>query len=223
MPPRRPSRRRTGPRHERRPERGEVRQQLGRRQHRLVPQLHPSPDGRHLHHPPEDVGERQDQQGGGLLPGPRLENGLPPGHHRAGLVHEIAVREHAALGAPGGPRGVDDGGDGVGCDRGAMPVHQVLRDPAAVRDERVDGPGVELPQPPKVRQPLDDGPDGHGLVLVLDDAGGAVGVLEDPVHLLDGGGRVDGHGLRADRPQGDVEQGRRRARRRAPRQRLVGR
>lgn len=65
---------------------------------------------------------------------------------------------------------------------------------------------VELPQLPQPGETVDDGGDRHRVVLVLDDRGRALGVVEHPETLLGRGGRVDRHHLGADRPQGEVEE-----------------
>ncbi len=53
--------------------------------------------------------------------------------------------DQAALGAPGGAGGVDDGGDGVGGDAEPLPVDQRVGHPAAVLDDRLDAVPVQLP------------------------------------------------------------------------------
>ena len=70
-------------------------------------------DAADLDDPGEDVGERQEQQRGGafaLLSG-RREQRVELVDGDGELEHEVAVGEHAALGASGGARGVDQGGE----------------------------------------------------------------------------------------------------------------
>jgi hypothetical protein len=62
---------------ERRLERGQVGQQGGRVQLRLVAEADPAADRRDLHHPPEDVRQRQEQQGRRLVARLGVEDGLP--------------------------------------------------------------------------------------------------------------------------------------------------
>jgi hypothetical protein len=89
-----------------------------------------------------------------------------------------------------------------------VPLHDVLVDVRARRDQLGDRAltRVQLPQPLEPRQPVDDRTDRHGVVLVLHHAGGDLGVVQHPVDLLGGGGGIDRHRLRAQRPQREVEQ-----------------
>ena len=97
------------PRHredERGPEGGQRGQQ--RVQVPAVPEHDPGLDAAHLDDPGEDVRERQEQQRAGVL-------GPGEVHQRAEerVAHggeQVLVGELAALGPPGGARGVDDGG-----------------------------------------------------------------------------------------------------------------
>src|SRR5581483_4441119 len=110
---------------------------------------------------------------------------------------EVAVREGAALGAAGGARGVDDGGDGVRAEGGPAVVQLPGGDAGACGAELRHGPGVDLPDVLEQRQPVaylaDD-----GLVLRgLGDDGDGTRVAEDPLDLLGGGGLVHRDGDRA--------------------------
>ncbi len=72
-----------------------------------VPQAGALLDRTDLDDPGEDVGQRQEEQRGGAL---GVEEGVELVGGHAELEHEVAVGEHAALGPPGGARGVDQGG-----------------------------------------------------------------------------------------------------------------
>jgi hypothetical protein len=97
------------PRHredERGPERGERGQQLAGV--RTVPEHNPALDAAHLDDPGEDVRERQEQQRASALrfgdDRQRAEEGV------AHVGEQVLMRQLAALGPPGGARGVDDRG-----------------------------------------------------------------------------------------------------------------
>lgn len=172
-----------------------------------MPQPDLRADGRDLHHAPEDVGERQEEQGGRLVAALAVEDRLVPGDDVVALGHEVAVGDHASLGAAGGARGVDDRRGGVGGDRLAVLVDQVVVDGEAVPGQFGQRVGVQLPQPGQVGEFVDDRADRHRVVLVLDDAGDRLGVVQHPTDLVRGRSGVDRDGLGADRPQREVQHG----------------
>ena len=75
----------------------------------------------HLDDPGEDVGQREEQQRGGAL----AEQLVELLDRDPQLEHEVAVREHAALGATRGAGGVEQGGQVEGC-RGRTTTLQLL-------------------------------------------------------------------------------------------------
>lgn len=169
-------------------------------------QLHPAADRRDLDHPPEDMGEREEEQCRGLVARLGVEDRLPAAQHRVRLEHEVGVGDHTSLGAAGGTRGVDHRGHGVRGDRPAVPVHHLVVETVARREQLRHRVGVELPEPFEPGQPVDHRTDGHGVVLVLHQTGRDLGVVEHPVDLLGGGGGIDGYGLGADGPEREVEE-----------------
>ncbi|GAA3145722.1 hypothetical protein GCM10020001_081010 [Nonomuraea salmonea] len=139
--------------------------------------------------------QRQEQQRGRLLAGEhRLERAAQ--HVECG-EQQVVVRDAAALGPPGGARGVDDGGEVGGGDLLPARLDVGLGDAAGLQR------AVHPPQRLELGRGLLDGL----LVRVeLDERrlGRAVG--DDPPDLLDGGGLVDRHGDGADRPDGVVDE-----------------
>ena len=129
-------------------------------------------DAGHLDHPAEDVRQRQEEQRGGLVARLVGEDRLPAGHHVVGLGHEVGVGDDAALGPPGGARGVDDGGRRVGGDREAVPFHHVVADAAGrPPSARRRSPTSSCHSRCQPRQLVDHRADGHRVVLVLHDGG----------------------------------------------------
>lgn len=167
----------------------------------------PPADRRDLHHPTEDVREQQEQQGGRLVAALGVEQRLPALGDRVRLEHEVRVGEDTALGAAGRSGRVDDRRRRLGRDRPPVPVHHLVVDVAAGLVQLLHRARVQLPQLVQCREPVDDRGDGHRVVLVLHHRGRHLRVVQHPEDLLGRRGGVDGHDLRADRPQREVEEG----------------
>ena len=143
-------------------------------------------------------------------------SGPGEGHQRAEerVAHggqQVLVGKLAALGPPGGARGVDDGGQvgslGRRGSRGDRPGRRP-RTPASVSessdaasDRRVDPPDV-LERRTRSRNPSMACLEGGR----LDEAGPCARVAEDPLGLFRRGRFVDRHDDRARRPDGVVDQ-----------------
>jgi hypothetical protein len=150
----------------------------------------------------ERVRERQEQQLGVT----RLDQLVDHGEGLDGVPPQVAVGQHAALGASGGAGGVDERGD-VGGGQGREPLVQDLvaelgaglGEPglcALVDDQDVlGGDGVR-------DRIVDRGLHRGG----LQDGGHGTGVGQDPLHLLGRGGLVDRHGDAAGGQDRVVEQ-----------------
>ncbi len=188
-----------------RPEARQVRQQLLRLDAGRVPQPYPGPDAGDRHHAAEDVGHGQEQQDRGLFAGPGPEDGVEQLDGVVDLGEEVAVGERAALGAAGGTRGVDEGGEGARAEHAAPHLHLLVGQVRPGLREPVHVALLHDPHVPEVGQPLPLGAEGGGLPGGLGDEGDRAGVLEDPAGLEDGGGRVDGDGDQAGRPGREVQ------------------
>ena len=159
--------------------------------------------GADLHDPGEHVGQRQEEQRRGVL----VEEVVERLHRDRQLEHEVAVGEHAALGAPRGPGGVHQRRQRARTRRPSPLLELGVRDGDAARRQPVDGALVEAPE-----GPLDPGGGPAllhpGAVLGrLDDRDGRAGVAQDPADLLAGRGVVDRDGHGAGEPDRVVEEG----------------
>ena len=154
----------------------------------------------------EDVGERQEQQRGRAL---GVEQVLQLVDGDAQLEHEVAVGEHAALGAPGGAAGVDQRGEGRGRRGGASLLEHLVGDVRAESLQHVDGVVLDRPDVLELRQVAGLPRLAHAgeVVGALGDDRAGAGVGQDPADLLGGGRLVDRHADRAGEPDGVVEEG----------------
>ena len=170
-----------------------------------VAHLGPALDAADLDDAREDVGERQEQQGRGVVGVEELGQ-LVDGD--AELEHEVAVGEHAALGLAGRAAGVDQRGDVLrGCRRTTLLEH-VVGDVGAEAAEHVDRVVLERPhvlQLGEVAGLAGLADPGEVVRALRHDRAGAR-VLEDPADLLGGGRLVDRHGDGAGEPDGVVEE-----------------
>ncbi len=161
-----------------------------------------------LHHadldePGEGVRQRQEQQGRRVRPEQVRQH-----RYRVGDVGvHVAVGQHAALGPAGGTAGVDDRGDIRRAQRRAPPLDLGGLHRCAGGHDLVDPAQVDLPQVGQVGQSVADAGDQGGVRGALHHGGHRAGVGQDPGGLLGAGGLVDGHGDRAGRPDGVVDQG----------------
>lgn len=152
----------------------------------------------------QHVGQRQEDQ----QPLPLVEQRRQALLGAAGLVEQVGMGQLAALGPPGGARGVDQGGRILG----AQPVQtrgQLGRfHPCGRLGQLVEGLGAGAVD---VQHPAQGGQLGgqlgdHRRVLVgLGECQHRLGVLQHPAHLLGGGRLVDRHGDRAHRQDRQVE------------------
>ena len=131
------------------------------------------------------------------------------GYRVADVGEQVLVGEFAALGPPGGARGVDDGGQVGRADRGGALADGLLADLGAGLDEGVHRRPLARLDHPHVLQ------GGHPVTELadqaleggrLDEGGPRAGVAQDPFGLLGRGGLVDGHGHRARAPDRVVDQ-----------------
>ncbi len=172
-----------------------------------VAEAYPGAQADQRGHPAEDMGEREEEEGGRRFGAVGAEDGAEQRHRVVDLGVDVAVGQRAALGAAGGAGGVDEGGEVGGADGGAPFVdHRVGQFPSG-GDEVGDGAGVELPEVDEGGQPAADAGDQPGLRDALPDAGGGPGVVEDPRHLVGGGSGVDGDGDQPGGPGGAVDEG----------------
>ena len=160
-------------------------------------------DAADLDDPGEDVGQRQEEQRGGVVV---VEELLELVDRDAELEHEVAVGEHAALGPPGRAGGVDQGGQVERRGRRTPLLQLLVGDVAAEAAQGVDGVVGDRPDVVEVVEVAADLAHPGQVVGGLGDHGAGAGVAEDPVHLLGRGGLVDRHGDRAGEPDGVVEQ-----------------
>ena len=141
------------------------------------------------------VRERQEQQRRGVL----VE--YPPEavvlHAVAGVGDDVAVAEHAALRPAGRAGGVDDLGEVVGA-AGPAPFLDLLRRHlrAACPDvgQAAEAAAVDLPHVGERGQAGPRRGDLLGVIVGLGHDGDRTGVAEDPLDLLERGGRVDRDG-----------------------------
>ena len=162
----------------------------------------------------KDVRQWQEGQGMAARDG-KDTNGI--GAQAAGLGQPIAVGEDAALGAAGGTRGINQGGQvigGSGLDAGV----DLLRGHAAALElEGVNGRGVDFQYAAQLRRRALE----VGLAIFLQNqvfyqfgvlAGfcngqHCAGVLNNPTHLGGGGRWVDRHGGGSRGPDGKIQKG----------------
>ncbi len=159
--------------------------------------------GRHLHQAPEDVRGREEEQHGALAGAEERAEAL---HHVAAFGEEVAVGQHAALGAAGGARGVDDRRRVVGVGEGAALLDLGVGDLRAGGLQRVQRPLLDLPDLAQLRQPVAQRGHGRAVAGALHDDGDGAGVAEDPLDLLGGAGLVHGDGDAARGPDREVDQ-----------------
>ncbi|MDF9872869.1 hypothetical protein OKW18_005007 [Streptomyces pratensis] len=192
------------PRHtedQRRPERGQfVGEVLDVRHAAELDRGHHRGD---LDQPAEDVGGGEEEQDGTLA---RTEEGLEPLHDVAALREEAAVGQHAALGAAGRARGVDDRRGVVGLGAHHAQVQRLVRHTGARRHELADGTPVDLPDVFQGREPVPHGGDGLRVGATLHDDRDRAGIAEYPLDLLGGAGLVHRHGDGARAPDREVQQ-----------------
>ena len=107
------------------------------------------------------------------------------------------MAEHAALRPAGRAGGVDDLGQ-VGGAAGPTPFFDLLRPHLRAAGREVGQPteaaAVDLPHVGQRGQASPRGGDLPGVIVGLGHHGNRAGVAEDPLHLLQRGGRVDRHG-----------------------------
>ncbi len=113
-----------------------------------VTESRPGPHRPDLHHAGEDVSQWEEQQRGGLV----VEELVEALHRDGQLEHEVAVGEHAALGAAGGAGRVDHGGQRVGPQPGAPLGDCLLGTACAELDELLHRTLVEAPHLPERRR-----------------------------------------------------------------------
>ncbi len=167
-----------------------------------VAQAYPALHTADLDDPGEDVRQRQEQQGGGILV---EELGQLVGGH-AQLEHEVAVGEHAALGAAGGAGGVDQGCEVQRRRRRTTRLQLVVGEVGADPGEHLDPVVLDRPD---VAQLLEVGAhlgDPREVGGALRHHGGGTGVAQDPADLLGRGGLVDRHRHGAGEPDRVVEE-----------------
>ncbi len=129
---------------------------------------------------------------------------LVDGHPQ--LEHEVAVGEHAALGAPGRPRRVDERREVEGRG-GRTPLLELLvADVLAEPGQHVDRVVGDRPDVVELVEPAAHLGDPRHVVRALGDHRPGAGVLEDPADLLGRRGLVDRHGHGPGEPDRVVEQ-----------------
>ena len=166
-----------------------------------VPEARARVDAAQLDDAAEDVGEGQEEQGGRALDREELGHA---GDDVAHLEHEVAVRKHAALGPPGRARGVDDRGERLRVEGRAAALELFVRDAGAGGGEGVECAVVEDPRPRAVREAVGYLVEDLLVLGTLEEHADRVGVAEDPLDLLSGGGLVDRHDRGAGVPDGVV-------------------
>ena len=130
-------------------------------------------------------------------------------HAVADVGHDVAVAQHAALRAAGRAGGIDDLGE-VTSAPGVTPLLDLLRcHRRAERPDAAEAAGPAGVDPPHVAERGQAGPgrgDLRGVVAGLDHHDNRSRVTEDPLDLLERGGRVDGNGDTAGRQDRIIEQ-----------------
>ena len=178
------------------------------------------------HRPFEGVAQRQERQRDVVRRQPEDRD------HRFGVRHDVAVRQHHALGLARRAGGVDDGGERFGADRGAAgldgrPDRRVDRQPlAAAREERGAGddrraqaevtglritgvrrrPRVDDDHQLQRRQQVSHLLHLRRLDAIRDDGDAGAGVGEDVPDLRRRQRRIDRHGDDADRLRREIDQ-----------------
>ncbi|CPU66021.1 Uncharacterised protein [Mycobacteroides abscessus] len=187
---------------ERRVERAEVRDEVlrvpGVREDRV------RRDDDDLDEPGEHVRERQEEQGACAVGVEDLGEAGPAVERE---VHEVAVGELDALGAPGRPGRVDDRREVVDALRGPTALDVRGRDVGPGGAQGVDGAVLDDEDVLQAGQAVAHGRDLGRVGGRLDDGEPDAGVRQDPVHLLGGRRLVDGDGHGTHGPGGEVEEG----------------
>ena len=187
--------------HERRPELAQVAHQVAD----VGAVTEPDP---RLHRPDlddarEDVSERQEEQRRRVVAGEQL---LELGHRDPQLRQEVAVREHAALGAAGRARGVDDRGQVEGRRRRTPGLEVRVGDVGAEAGQHPHGVVVDRPDVPQLLEVGAHLGDPGQVGRPLGDHGAGPGVAQDVSHLLGRRRLVHGHRHRAREPDRVVEE-----------------
>ena len=152
----------------------------------------------------EDVGEGQEEQCGRALDREELGHS---GDDVAHLEHEVAMREHAALGSAGRARGVDDRGERLRVQGGAAALELLVGDAGTGGGQGVECTVVEDPGARAVGDAIGNLVEDLLVLRALEEDADRVGVAEDPLDLLGRGGLVDRHDRRAGVPDGVVRDG----------------
>jgi hypothetical protein len=152
----------------------------------------------------EDVGDRQEEQGGRSG---THEHVLESGDHVLHLEHEVLVGQHAAFRAPCRSRGVDDGRQRVRLHGGAASFELVVTDAHTGSLQGLEVVVVEHPHPRHVRQVGGDLIEDSLVLAALGEERYGPGVGQVPRDLLGRGRFVDGYRDAAGVPDGVVDEG----------------
>ncbi len=171
------------------------------RQIRLVGEQRTVADGQDLDEPGEDVRLRQEQQAAHI----RVENAGDLVTSGLGGLHEVRMREHAALGLSGGAGSVDDRRHGIGADLGSGCFELLIADGLAGLGEIGESAFVPDPQGRFIPSGgLGRRPHPIGMLALCDEPASDIGVGEHPAELALRRGVVERHGDSTGVPDGIV-------------------